>query len=118
MTRRIGQGAVFCPPASAFQARDSSSTSFTLVIAVCGDPAVRRASAARRYPAGAFLSSSPHFILAFMKTSIERAASAVIGYRETRDPLDRVRYRHDFLQHTTALRDLDLSLFGNPGVGA
>jgi len=36
MTRRIGQGAVFCPPASAFQARDSSSTSFTLVIVVMG----------------------------------------------------------------------------------
>src|SRR5215471_13320457 len=45
-----------------------------------------------------------------MKSSIERAASAVIGYRETRDPLDRVRYRHDFLQHTTALRDLNLSV--------
>jgi hypothetical protein len=45
-----------------------------------------------------------------MKSSIERAASAVIGYRETRDPLDRVRYSHDFLQHAAALRDLDLSV--------
>jgi len=45
-----------------------------------------------------------------MKTSIERAARAVIGYRETRDPLDRVRYSRDFLQHATALRDLDLSI--------
>ena len=45
-----------------------------------------------------------------MKSSIERAASAVIGYRETRDPLDRVRYSHDFLHHAAALRDLDLSV--------
>ena len=45
-----------------------------------------------------------------MKSSIERAAKAVIGYRETRDPLDRVRYSHDFLQHAAALSDLDISL--------
>ena len=45
-----------------------------------------------------------------MKSSIERAASAVIGYRETADPLDRVRYSHDLLQHAAALRDLDLSV--------
>jgi hypothetical protein len=44
----------------------------------------------RRYPASAFLSGSPHFILAIMKSSIERAAGAVIGYRETADQLDRV----------------------------
>ena len=45
-----------------------------------------------------------------MKSSIECAASAVIGYRETRDPLDRVRYSHDFLKHATALRDHNLSI--------
>jgi hypothetical protein len=45
-----------------------------------------------------------------MKSSIERAASAVIGYRETGDPPDRVRYSDDFLQHAVALRDLGLSV--------
>ena len=45
-----------------------------------------------------------------MKSSIERAARAVIGCRETSDPLDRVRYSDDFLQHAVALRDLGLSI--------
>jgi len=45
-----------------------------------------------------------------MKSSIERAARAVIGYRETSDPSDRVRYSDYFLQHAVALRDIGLSL--------
>jgi hypothetical protein len=44
-----------------------------------------------------------------MKSSIERAARAVIGYRETSDPSDRVRYSDYFLQHAVALRDIGLS---------
>ena len=46
-----------------------------------------------------FFRGSRDFILGIMKSSIERAARAVIGYRETRNPLDRGRYSQDFLQH-------------------
>jgi K+ potassium transporter len=45
-----------------------------------------------------------------MKSSIERAARALIGYRETRDPPDRARYSDDFLQNAVALSDLGLSV--------
>jgi hypothetical protein len=45
-----------------------------------------------------------------MKSSIERAARAVIGYRETSDPPDRVRYSDNFLQRAIALRDIGLSV--------